>query len=95
MIKHPLSNDDAKRLIARIVREGTVGYSNHALDEMAKDNLTTVDVVNVLRGGIVEFSEEVRHTWRYRVRTSRMTVVVAFHSETRLRVVTAWRKIQR
>jgi hypothetical protein len=87
-----LSNVDAKRLIGQIVRKGTIGYSNHALDEMRKDDLTTVDVVNVLRGGVVEFCEEVRRTWRYRVRTSRMTVVVAFRSETWLTVVTAWRK---
>ena len=92
MLQHPLSNVAAKQIIGRIVREGTVGYSNHALEEMAKDGLTTVDVVNVLRGGDVEFSEEERRSWRYRGRTSRMTVVVAFRSETQLTVVTAWRK---
>lgn len=30
-------------------------------------------------------------SWRYRVRTARMAVIVAFRSETALRVVTAWR----
>jgi len=90
-----LSNTDANRLIAEIVRNGTVGYSNHALDEMKKDDLSTVDVLNVLRGGVVEFSEEINRTWRYRVRTSRMTVVVAFRSEAVLSVVTAWRKAHR
>lgn len=95
MIEHPLSNTDAKRLIAEIVRNGTVGYSSHAFDEMKKDDLSTVDVLNVLRGGIVEFSEEINRTWRYRVRTVRMTVVVAFRSESVLSVVTAWRKAHR
>ena len=92
VIKHPLSNVDAKHLIGRIVRDGTVGYLNHALDEMRKDALTTADVINVLRGGVVESCEEERRTWRYRVRTARMTVVVAFRSEVYLTVVTAWRK---
>src|SRR3990172_6200254 len=59
-----------------------------ALNEMAKDDLTTLDAANVLRGGVVEFSEEVNRTWRYRVRTSRMTFVVAFRSEHALSVVT-------
>jgi hypothetical protein len=92
VLQEPLDNDAAKRLIVAILKEGTIGFSDHALREMAKDDLTTVDAANVLRGGLVEFSEEVGRTWRYRVRTSRMTFVVAFHSETRLRVVTAWRK---
>ena len=56
---------------------------------MGKDRLTTVDAANVLRGGVVEFSEEVNRTWRYRVRTQQITFVVAFRSERALVVVTA------
>lgn len=92
MLQHPLSNDDARRLIGQILKTGTVGFSQHALEEMEKDELTTADAANVLRGGVVEFSEEVNRTWRYRVRTPRMTFVVAFRSEHALSVVTAWRK---
>lgn len=92
MVQDPLANDEAKRLIGRILKTGIVTFSDHALDEMEKDALTTVDAANVLRGGVVEFSEEVKRTWRYRVRTSRMTFVVAFRSEDVLSVVTAWRK---
>ena len=94
MIQHPLGNETAKRLICQILKAGTVSFSDHALKEMEKDALTTVDVANVLRGGVVEYSEEVARTWRYRVRTSRMTVVVAFRSEVALSVVTAWRKLR-
>lgn len=92
MLQEPLDNQAAKQLIGHILRSGTVGFSKHALDEMENDTLTTVDVSNVLRAGIVEFSEEVNRTWRYRVRTAHMTVVVAFRSEHRLTVVTAWGK---
>ena len=94
MLKHPLDNDSAKRLIGEILKRGVVTFSSHALDEMAKDDLTTLDAANVLRGGVVEFSEEIRRSWRYRVRTARMTFVVAFRSETMLTVVTAWRKMR-
>jgi hypothetical protein len=48
--------------------------------------LTTVDAVNMLRGGIVEPGEFENGSWLYRVRTARMCVVVA-----ELRIVTAWR----
>lgn len=92
MLKHPLGNEAAKRLIVQVLKTGMVTFSGHALNEMAKDELTTLDASNVLRGGVVEFSEEVNRTWRYRVRTSRMTFVVAFRSEHALSVVTAWRK---
>jgi hypothetical protein len=92
VLKHPLGNEAAKRLIVQVLKTGMVTFSGHALNEMAKDELTTLDASNVLRGGVVEFSEEVNRTWRYRVRTSRMTFVVAFRSEHALSVVTAWRK---
>jgi hypothetical protein len=92
VLQHPLSHDAARRVIGQVLKTGTVTFSSHALEEMAKDELTTVDAANVLRGGVVEFAEEVNRSWRYRVRTSRMTFVVAFRSEHALVVVTAWRK---
>ena len=88
----PLDPTDAKRLIVEILRSGTVNFSGHALDEMDNDDLTTVDCTNVLRGGWVEHPEFERGSWRYRVRTARICVVIAFRSETRLVVVTAWRE---
>ncbi len=66
-------------------------FSRHAEEEMAKDNLTMVDVTNLLRGGVVDPAEFENGSWRYRVRSARMAVVVAFRSESELRVVTAWR----
>jgi hypothetical protein len=60
---------------------------------MADDQLTTVDCVNVMRAGAVtEPADFERGTWRYRIHTNRICVVVAFRSETEIVVVTAWRK---
>lgn len=58
---------------------------------MAKDNISTVDATNVLRGGVVEPAEFENGSWRYRVRTNLLCVVVAFRSDKELVVVTAWR----
>ena len=88
----PLNEAQAKRLIRHILESGTVSLSDHALEELAKENMTTVDAVNVLRGGVVEPAEFERGSWRYRVRTQRMYVVVAFRSEKHLVIVTAWRR---
>ena len=86
----PLEPAVARQWIRRITAEGTVTFSAHALEEMAKDGMTTVDCGNVLRGGVVEPPELERGSWRYRIRTSRMCVVVVFRPSTELKVVTAW-----
>jgi hypothetical protein len=90
-----LETGAAKRLIRGILQAGTVSFSGHAVEEMRKDKLTTVDCTNVLRGGVVEPGESDRGSWRYRVKTNMICVVVVFRSETELVVVTAWRIRQR
>ncbi|MBC7834371.1 MAG: DUF4258 domain-containing protein [Phycisphaerales bacterium] len=87
----PLAPEAAKQLLRSILLSGVFTYSRHAKDEMLADDLTTVDCENVLRGGIVRPGDYENGSWRYRVETSRVTVVVAFRSEFELVVVTAWR----
>lgn len=91
LMDEPLAPEAAKRLIRDILQSGRFIYSNHAKDEMVDDELTTVDCENVLRGGVVRPGEYENGTWRYRVETSKITVVVAFRSAQELVVVTAWR----
>jgi hypothetical protein len=50
----PLRETDARRLLRRLLVEGVFVVSPHARIEMNKDNLTDVDVANVLRGGVVQ-----------------------------------------
>ncbi len=101
----PLRETDARRFLRRLLEEGIFVLSPHALIEMSKDNLTDVDVVNILRGGIVQPAEWENGSWRYRVLTQRMAAVAAFEpdvealpadeddvSEMELIVVTAWRQ---
>ncbi len=89
--QHPLSNADACSLIKGIVRLGAFAIGRHALEEMANDDLKTVDVVSTLRGGWVEGYDFTNGTYRYRVCTQRVFVVVAFRSEREISVVPAWR----
>jgi hypothetical protein len=91
MVVEPISPPEARRLIRAIIETGSVSFSKHAEEELAKDKLTMVDATNVLRGGVVDPGELENGSWRYRVRTARIAVIVAFRSETELRVVTAWR----
>jgi hypothetical protein len=91
VLDEPLQPTAARALIRDILANGSVTFSKHAREEMEKDKLTFVDVTNVLRGGVVDPAELENGSWRYRVRTARIAVIVAFRSETELRVVTAWR----
>ena len=90
MVGEPFSPTKAKAMIVEIVTTGGgVSFGVHALDEMAKDDLSIVDAKNVLKGGVVQPAEMEKGTWRYRVRTSRMLFVVAFRTARKLAVVTA------
>jgi hypothetical protein len=87
----PLKPDDAKQAIRRILSAGLFTYSRHAMEEMLDDELTTVDCENILRRGVVRPPDFEKGSWRYRVETSRMAVVITFRSSKELVVVTAWR----
>lgn len=99
----PLTPVAAKALIRRLLQDGRFvapSARSHARQEMNKDRLTDGDLLNVLRAGAVDPAEWENGEWRYRVRTQRMTAVVAFEPdaddptnehEVELCVVTAWR----
>ncbi|WP_129353541.1 DUF4258 domain-containing protein [Sorangium cellulosum] len=93
MLAEPLAPPAAKALILDTLANGEVTFSNHALDEMSKEDpdITEEEVFAVLRGGIVEPAEFRSGSWRYRVRAMGVYVVIAFRSEIRVKVVTAWR----
>jgi Domain of unknown function (DUF4258) len=90
-MREPLPPSTVKRLLVAIFAGGLLAFSKHAREEMAKDDLTDVDVRNTLRAGTVSPGELERGTYRYRVSTSRMTAAVVFRSEVHAVVVTAWR----
>lgn len=88
----------ARRLVARIVNTTSfkVSFSAHAIKELANDRLTTVDAINVLKSTdskIFEEGELVNGTYRYRLQTNFIMLVIAFWPDgTGLNVVTAWDK---
>ena len=92
-----LDRNHARKLILEIAQRhpAQIRFSNHALEEMRKDNMTTVDVFNIIKSPsakILHEGEMERGTYRYRLETQNMMVVVAFDSKTSLAIVTAWRK---
>jgi hypothetical protein len=90
-MNEPLRADAVKRLVRQILEDGLVSFTGHAEREIARDDLSMVDVENVLRGGVASEGEWENGQWRYRMYTQRIVVVIAFRSTERLVVITAWR----
>ena len=94
-MKEPFHRNEAKKRIQALLHkpDRVITLTRHAEEELANDELTTVDAEKALLAGrILEEPELVNGTWRYRVHTERMVVVVAFVSESKLKIITAWRK---
>lgn len=91
-----LDKTQARKLVAEIVNKNPSGirYSNHGFKEMGDDDLTMNDILNVIKSPDAKITEEpefIRGSYRYRLRTEKITVVIAFNSPTEVVVVTAWR----
>ena len=92
-----LDRNQARKLISEIAHRypAHIRFSRHALEEIRKDNLTTADILNVIKSSsakVLHGGELENGTYRYRLETGSITVVVSFDSQTNLVVVTAWRK---
>lgn len=92
MLNEPLRPQQAKALIRRILEDGSITYLRpHALERMKARRMSTIDCENILLGGVVQEPELENGTWRYKVCTPKMCVVIRFEDENTLRIVTAWR----
>ena len=92
-----LDRNKARKKLATIMNSTSNPiFSRHALQELANDDLTTVDAVNVLKSNdakIVDEGEFENGSYRYRVETAYIMVVIAFNEEgNRIIVITAWDK---
>lgn len=66
--------------------------TSHAKEELANDDMDMQDCMNILRAGIWDPPEWENGSWRYRVRTNKMTVVIEIEfSRCEFTVVTGWR----
>jgi hypothetical protein len=93
-----LDRNQARKNITQIVAQHpeNVHFSNHARNEMTNDGLTTVDIWNVIKSPdsrILDEGELERGSYRYRLETNYIMVVIAFHIDgTGFNIVTVWDK---
>lgn len=73
-----------------------VRFSRHAIIELANDDLTPTDALNVFKSPDAKIHQEGEWesgNYRYRLETSHLLIVVGFWNDgTGLSVVTAWDK---
>lgn len=89
-----LSSQRARKVLSEIFNSDLdlITFSRHARDQIKIRALSSVDVINVLKAGkILNDPEYENGTWRYRVESLMITVVIAFRRPNHLIVVTAWR----
>jgi hypothetical protein len=83
-VQPPYSRAEAKKVARKAVESGYVTYVEpHAKDRMRERNVSMLDVENVLRAGFLHEGdpEFVNGSWRYRICSNKLTVVVAFSGE--------------
>lgn len=91
MSDEPLSPEEASQLTQRILAEGTIRFTRHALEEMENDGIKEEDIQRALRGGC-EPAEWLNNQWRYRFHSYDVWAVTTFRDEEIIIVITAWRK---
>jgi len=91
-----LGRNEARKRIAEIANKWpqNVKLSRHAEEELLKDGLMTSDALNVLRSSnskILDEGELKNGSWRYRLQTTNLMMVIAFWPNGEgLTVVTGW-----
>lgn len=89
----PPSAASARATIRTALATGNYELWDHLIDRAEQRDMNNLDVISVLRSGAVEEPPDLVHgSWRFRVNTPKMTVVVALTSTNSIAVITAWRK---
>lgn len=94
-IESRLDKTQARKLLSEFFNTdpNLVSYSSHALQRMRERDLMAGDVINVIRSGeIIDEPEFEKNSWRYKVETTRIAVIVAFNNPNHIIVVSTWRK---
>ena len=89
-----LTSVQARKVLAEIFNNSPnlVSFTKHAREKMVERDLKTGDILNVLKGGKILSEPEFENgSFRYRVQTKKITVVLAFRKPNHVVVITAWR----
>lgn len=91
-----LNPNQARKWLSEVLNScgvRVVSLSRHCRMEMQNDRLIPEDIYQVLRDGkIYDFPEFEKGSFRYRVETERICVIVLFEEPNFIWCITTWRK---
>ena len=93
-----MGREEARKQVTKIMQEHpeNVRFSAHSIRELANDNLTSNDALNVLQSPAAKIhtdGELEKGNYRYRLETTHLLIVIGFWEDgSGLNVVTAWDK---
>jgi hypothetical protein len=89
-----LSPGQARKILSEIFNytPNLVSFTKHAREQMQERDLKSGDVLKVLKAGMILSDPGYEHgSYRYRIQTKKITVVIAFKKPNHVLVITAWR----
>ena len=89
-----LDKNQALKIIIQLLKNtpSLVYFSKHCRIQMKSRDLRVGDIINVLGAGkILNDPEYEKASWRYKVQTQKISVVIALRSPNHIIIVTAWR----
>ncbi len=90
-----LNRGQARKLLSELLSKNPncYSYGGHFKERLIERKMIMGDIINVLhKGKIFDDAEFENGQWRYRISTSKMTVVIAFNNPTSIRLITCWRE---
>ena len=89
-----LNKEQARKILSEIFNynPNLISFTKHAREQMSERDLKSGDVLNVLKAGkIFGEPEYEKGSFRYRVQTQKITLVVALKQPNHVVVLPAWR----
>jgi len=93
-LRSRMGNNRVRKVLTEILksRPNNIVITSHCKKELKNDDLIVNDLINVLHKGMIYQDPEFEHgSWRYRVETNKITVIITFEKPQKIICVTTWR----
>jgi hypothetical protein len=90
-LDEPLDEASLKRWLKSVLAGGTLTFHSHAQFRMDERGIPEAECMSALRAGKLADVGFEHGTWRYRMETSRVAVVVVVRSDEEAVILTCWR----
>lgn len=90
-VTQPIALATVRKIVEKIIESNGLIFTQHALEELAKDELDPADAEKVLRSGAYSGPEWERGGWRYRSEGRATAVIFELEPDDCCIVITGWK----